>query len=440
MLLSGCAVIGVTAGISPKYGLVAVLGLAYVVITFSDLVLGIAIFTAMSFLDVLGVGAAVSFDKVAGLLLVLSWLLRQATAPRRGTRDMVARHPWLFVWIVAFLAWEVMSALWATDKGWAVSIAYRDGMLLTLTPIVYNAVRTRRDLRTIIIGYLVGAGFSSIYGILNPPPATAAAAGRLVGSLGEANQSATVLVAALALCAGLALVARHSPRTKLLILCIAALSVIGLIGTLSRAGLIAFAVVLVCAMFIGGRWRRRAVVAVVAGAVALPAYFLVLAPPSALNRVTMDNSDGRNDIWRVAWRVFSASPLLGSGAGNFEYVSAKYLQRPGLVNAANFIVTPKVVHNIYLEQLADVGVPGLVTMLGIFVCGIGASLRAAHIFERIGDWELELVARSTILALIAFLAADFFASELISKQLWLVFALGPALLKLADIERGRLRV
>ncbi|MGA9856769.1 MAG: hypothetical protein WBQ18_02840, partial [Solirubrobacteraceae bacterium] len=58
-----------------------------------------------------------------------------------------------------------------------------------------------------------------------------------------------------------------------------------------------------------------------------------------------------------------------------------------------------------------------------------------HIFERLGDAELELTSRCVALALLAFLAADFFASELVSKQLWLVFAFGPVLLKLADAER-----
>ena len=112
-----------------------------------------------------------------------------------------------------------------------------------------------------------------------------------------------------------------------------------------------------------------------------------------------------------------------------------YLDRPGTITAAFYIVdTPLVVHNIYLEQLADVGIPGLLILLCIFVAAVAAALKAAHIFERIGDRGLELLSRCVVLALIAFLTADFFASELPSKQLWLVIALCPALLALASSQ------
>jgi O-antigen ligase len=432
-----CAIVGVVAGVNPKYGLLAPVALGFVVIVFTNLVLGIAIFAALSFLDVLAVGgAAVSFDKVAGLLLFVSWALRQATARRTRGENILGRHPAMWVWIVTLLSWTAISILWATQRGQAIETAYRDGLLLLLTPIVYTAVRNRRDLHLIIYGYLVGAGFSAIFGMLNPPAATAAAGGRLVGSLGEANQSATVLVAAIALAFGLGYTARRSPRVRFLAIVAGGLSVIGLLQTLSRAGLIAFAFVLVAGVIFGGRWRRIAVVLLVLGVVGLPVYFFSIAPPHALERVTSGDTSGRNDIWRVAWRAFESNPVLGVGGGNFEFVSARYLQRPGLIVSANdFLISPKVAHNIYLEQLVDLGVLGLIALLGIFGCGIAAALRAAHIFERLGDAELELLSRCCILAFCAFLSADFFASELISKQLWLIFALFPALLKLAELER-----
>jgi O-antigen ligase len=435
-LLGLCAIVGVAAGVSPKYGLLAPVGLAFVVIVFADLVLGIAIFAALSFLDVLAVGgAAVSFDKVAGLLLFLSWGVRQATASRSGSRDILRRHPALFVSLIAFIAWSLMSALWATNQGVAIEEAYRIGLDALLIPIIYTAVNSRRDLQTIIIGYLIGAGVSAIYGIASPPSSTSLAAGRLVGGLGEANQQATVLVAALALAAGMALFARGRPRLRALLIVVSALSLVGLVTTLSRAGLIAFAFVLVAGVFVGGRWRRPAVVLLIIGLIATPVYFFAFAPSLALQRVTNSQTSGRNDIWKVALRMFAANPVLGVGGGNFEYVSARYLQRPGLITAADyFIVSPKVAQSIYLDALASLGFPGLLLMMAVLIAGIGIMLRAAHIFERLGDAQLELMSRTSILALLAFLAADVFASEITSKQLWFVFALGPALLKLADRE------
>jgi O-antigen ligase len=431
-----CAGFGLAAGISPKYSIAGVLGLAFVVAVFADLAVGVGLFALLSFLSVINIGgAAVSFDKAAGLLLFMSWIANRTTAHRQNARAVIARHPAMLISIVAFVGWSIVSAVWAENSGDALVTAYRDVLDLLLIPIVYSAVRSRRDVYVIVAGYLAGAAFSAIYGLLVPPAATSAAAGRLTGSLGEANQQATVLVAAIALSMGIALAARHSRALKILAVGATAASFVGLVTTLSRAGLLAFVVVLIAGMVVGGRWRRRAAVMVIVGAASLVGYYATLAPSTAYSRITSADTSGRNDIWTVGWRMFEAHPLNGVGAGNFPVSSVHYLQRPGLVTSALYIVdVPKVAHNIYLEQLATIGVPGLLAMLGIFIAGIAAALRAAHIFERLGDVELELLSRCAILGLFAFLAADFFASELLSKQLWLVFALGPALLKLARIE------
>lgn len=438
-VLATCVVFGLVAGIKPGYAVLGVFGIGFVLLVFSNLVIGIACFAALSFLDTLATGgAALSFDKVAGLLLFMSWLLSQTTKPRGSARDILAEHSTLFTWIVIYMAWTVLSALWASSASAALQQAYRYALDMLLIPIMYAAVNTRRDLIKVIVGYLIGAGFSTIYGLANPPAATSAAGGRLVGSLGEANQSATVLVAALALGAGIWLLAQRSPRLRKLVICVTFLAVVGLVTTVSRAGLIALGAVLISGTVVGGRWRRAAMWLTLIGVVAIPIYFLALAPKSARDRVTSNQSSGRNDIWTVAWRAFSAHPVLGVGAGNFEIVSRSYLQQPGqIISADDFITDPKVVHNIYLEQLTTLGVPGLIMLLAILISVIRAGLRATHISERDGDAELELLSRCWILALVAFLSADFFASELVSKQLWLVFAIGPVILKLTHDSQTR---
>jgi O-antigen ligase len=245
-------------------------------------------------------------------------------------------------------------------------------------------------------------------------------------------------VAAIVLSVGVASVVKRSPWLALAALAGAVLAFIGLVGTLSRGGLVAFACALIAGVVFGGRWRRSAAILLVVGVASVVGYYAVLASGSAVNRVTSSDSSGRNDLWTVGVRMFEANPVIGVGAGNFPISSVHYLQRPGLVTAANYIVnTPLVAHNIYLEQLATLGVPGLLLMLGIFVSGIAAALKAARIFERIGDRDLELLARCVLMALIAFLAANFFISDLISKQLWLVFALCPAMLGLAQRQQAQ---
>jgi O-antigen ligase len=440
VLLSGlCVVFGVTAGVSPKYAIAGALGLGFVVAVFANLTTGVALFVVLSFLDLLTVGgAAVSFMKVAGLLLFMSWVASQATGARRAVSSIVERHPAMIFSIVAFIGWNAISAAWALHASDALLTVYRDSLVLLLIPIMVSAVREPRHVRTIVGAFLIGAVFSAVFGILNPTSATAATAGRLSGGLGDPNEEASVLVAAIVLSVGMASVVKRSPWLALAAVIGAVIAFVGLVGTLSRGGLIAFACALVAGVIFGGRWRRSAAILLVVGVSAVVGYYAVLASGSAVSRVTSSQTSGRNDLWTVGVRMFEANPFGGVGAGNFQASSVHYLQRPGLVTAANYIVnTPLVAHNIYLEELSTVGIPGLLLMLGIFASGIAAALKAARIFERLGDRDLELMTRCVIMALIAFLSANFFISDLISKQLWLVFALCPAMLGLAQREEAR---
>ena len=54
---------------------------------------------------------------------------------------------------------------------------------------------------------------------------------------------------------------------------------------------------------------------------------------------------------------------------------------------------------------------------------------AALAYRRAGDWEMELLCYAVLCGVTGFLAASFFLSEEYSKQLWIVVALGPALLR-----------
>jgi hypothetical protein len=78
------------------------------------------------------------------------------------------------------------------------------------------------------------------------------------------------------------------------------------------------------------------------------------------------------------------------------------------------------------------GVIGLVPFLLILGFSLRCALLAAREFERSGDSAMDLISRSVFVGLIGILAADFFASEQFSKQLWLLLGIGPALLAMAQ--------
>jgi O-antigen ligase len=186
-------------------------------------------------------------------------------------------------------------------------------------------------------------------------------------------------------------------------------------------------------MFVGGQWRGRAVAIAAVAAIGAILFFSVLAPQAATQRITqVDGGTGRTDIWRVAGRMVQAHPIHGVGAGNFRISSVHYTLRPGSVKYDYFIDHPKVAHNTYLQELAELGIVGLGMFLSILVFAIVCALKAARRFAEAGDRDMDLLTRGVLLALIGILSADFFISGQFSKQLWLLLGLCPALLAIAS--------
>lgn len=95
---------------------------------------------------------------------------------------------------------------------------------------------------------------------------------------------------------------------------------------------------------------------------------------------------------------------------------------------------PNLVHNIYLGALAELGVVGLLLFGGILVFSLLCAVRAVRAFAHAGDRDMDVLARGLLVAIVAILAADFFASEPYSKQLWLLLAMSPGLLAVARSE------
>jgi O-antigen ligase len=298
------------------------------------------------------------------------------------------------------------------------------------------------------IAFVIGAVASVLGGIITGGLTSAQEFGgdtattRFSGGGSDPNYLAAMLVPAIALAAGLAV--RASALARLALLGATMVMAIGLAATQSRGGLLALAVTFLAALVLL-RGRRLAVMAVVLAVIGGSAIFFV-QNPAAWQRIhavqDRGSGSGRTDIWQVALRVAEANPVAGVGLGQFPNVSPQYVLRPGSLRSTSLIVEQGiVVHNVYLQLWAETGLIGLLLFLGIVWTSLRASYRAAKELDAIGDAALAALARSVLLANIGVLAGSFFLSNLLTRQIWLLLAIGPALLVVArtrSAERLRL--
>jgi O-antigen ligase len=106
--------------------------------------------------------------------------------------------------------------------------------------------------------------------------------------------------------------------------------------------------------------------------------------PSAAGRATrfsLNAGSGRSELWRVALVEAGEDPLLGDGAGGYRY---SYLQER---RAAGFPAV-RDAHSVELENLSELGAPGL----ALFLCAVGGAGAGAVRARRAGPAAASLSA------------------------------------------------
>jgi O-antigen ligase len=428
-ILALALMVGVLAGHRPILGLFLAVAALFAVSIFVNLTAGLCLFIVLSFMEVLpdlGV-PGLTVAKLVGLMLAVSWL--GFLVVRRGpVASLFSAHPGFSYLLASFLGWSALSTLWADSSGPVGDATVRYGLNVLLLPIVFTAVRRREHMIWVLGAFALGASFAGLYGFAEP-----GSAGRLAGAAGDPNFMAASLVAGLVLAGALAAVLRRGSVPATLAVTAAVICGAGLLLSVSRGGLVALVVVLASAILLAG--RRRALVGSVVVVVTLSAfvYFAAFASPEARERVTsVEGGTGRTEIWQIGWRMTQANPVTGVGAGNFKGSAVRYVLEPGALERTDLLIdSPRVAHNTYLQILAELGIIGLAMFLFIVGFSLKCAIRAVRELERRGDHDLELLARAILVATLGILAAGFFISANYINQLWLLLALGPAMLAVA---------
>src|SRR6185437_11394459 len=261
LVVAGLAApVGLLAGLKPEFAIAAAVAIAFLWLIASDLAIGVTLFTGISFFETIGGLGSTSFTKLVGLLLALAWLGTIATRPD-VQRDFLRVHPRISGTLIIFLAWNGLSYAWAEHPAAALDALSRYALNAVLVLIVFTAIRKERDVVRVFWAFVIGASLALIIGVATGAgPTPYGEAARISSSSNDSNELAAVLVAGLALATGLALVARRKPALRTVAFGASALTLAGIILTVSRSGLIALFVAVIAAIIFAGRWRPRVVV------------------------------------------------------------------------------------------------------------------------------------------------------------------------------------
>jgi O-antigen ligase len=419
------------------------LGVGLVAIAAFALILGLSLPVALS----LAVGvlflrhlSAVSVGPTAiALLLLFGW-----TATLRSGRDhlerLVRQHRKLWNVALGLLLWVSLSVLWASDPANGLSEAWPWYLTAVLFLIVATTVRTPQHVAMIAAGFVAGAVVSVAIGLLGGGLTSSADAidrateteGRLQGGGGDPNYLAAGLVPAGLLAGALASGTRRLSARVALVLAVAVLAV-GLAATQSRAGLLAAGLACLATLVVHRGRARLYAVALISLVVGMGAIWFT-ANPEAWQRISSfdDGGNGRSDLWLVARRMSADHPLAGVGIGDFPLRSAEYVREPGSLEYVRLIAErPHVVHNMYLQVLVETGVIGLALFVAAVLACMAAAWRAARLLDNARDAATANLARAVVLAQLAMLGAGAFISYETDLRMWVLFALGPALLTMA---------
>jgi len=195
------AMTGVASTLSPSATVAAAAGLLFTVVALRNLAAAVSIFVVLTFFDrsTAVQSGALTGVKLAGAVLAAVWILRVARR-RADLPNIFVDQPLLAFGMLAFVVWNLASAIWATDAGEAVlgsggsAIRFAQGIVLAF--IVPSAVRNRTELRWVLWAFLAGTAFAAAIGVVGGVygQSTAVNDARLSGGFDDPNELAAVLI------------------------------------------------------------------------------------------------------------------------------------------------------------------------------------------------------------------------------------------------------
>ena len=404
------------------------------------------ILIATVFVEMIAVGGV----RITRLVAPLAMLVLLAAASRRGTQLRPAAP--LF-WACGYALWALASGLWTESAGGTQFLVASLAICLVYMFAFAMVLDSRRDLYRILWTIAICSLFVSILSIfaflgrpIGPFGSTTLQEGRAQGATGDPSFFAALQLVALPLILVLANQVK-SFWVRLGLYGTAVLAISSVFSTVSRGGFLQLLTIVLLLLLLPSRrlfaspTQKAAVMLVilVGGIAFFTRYQADLAP--RLETILQQGQGGANEtasgrlvIWPAAIDAFNSRPFTGIGYGAFLETSIDRMYETENTYLGSFKVHREQVHNTFLGQLAELGIPGLVLFLGLLGSTLRMLRRTAAQARRAGEFFVNQVANALFLGVLAWCVGAFFISAETSRPIWIAIGMCLALPKLIPTE------
>lgn len=344
---------------------------------------------------------------VASLIAVLV-TLRSSAKPNPALARAYFSHPsvkWLCVYVVV----NVISVYYSGILGMLDKLDFWDVFAIFAIISLYM-IKDAIALRRYVWGTMLGSAyviFYALHAVAVNSPWIQYQDGRAgaYGMYANQNDYTFIIIMVLPFAYFYLRTCRHFWQKALLIAILAG-SVVGVMLSLSRGGVLAMVVEVLLIVAITMRGGRRALVLTLMGVMGTIASVHLFAAREANEAgfyTLKDSEDTRFQLWHAARVMWEDHPILGVGSLRFPQFAPDYAQ----ISKDDL---GKVAHNTYLEIAADTGTLGLGSFL-LMLWGAWKSVRHVKLEEATGDGVIEAQVAAKVMMLGLLFRAIFDAKE-----------------------------
>lgn len=414
-VLTGLA-LGALVVLKPILGLALPLAAILCLVIIPRPKLGLYLIAAwLPFESLAGFGSDFSATKLLAIVTFLGWSLHLYKTKHTHINLNEKTH----LFLLAFLALATFSLIGATEFGTGITHLTTLAMLAALYFVIIDLVDDQASLRTMVLTLITSSALAALVPISQFIISGAERAG---GAYLDPNGSALGLVVLVPL----AFAFLRSPTSKynFAFWFVLLLLVGGAFVTTSRGAMIALVVMfalLSMEPLLGTRLRRQIIAVLLILAIMLSCLALFVDKRFTLDSIMSTKGSGRFYIWAAGLNMIQDYWLTGVGLANYKFVYLSYSYLiPGIHPEYR---KPLGGHNIFIEIAAEVGIFGILALLGFLLSVLYKSrqLRRAHLIA--GNLQQAINCSMLAISIIGLMVASFSLGALYMKVIWLILAL-----------------